>query len=93
MGFDRRFSAVTIMLVTMLGAALIGMVAAFERAYLGAARVIAVLAVAALTIALVRHVERTNRLLASFVEAVQQKDFAARFSNRGAQASRPWATR
>lgn len=83
MGFSRRFTATVLGLV----AALVCMVAALAWTLvtpdLGAARLLAGVAVAALVWALVRHVERTNVTLARFVEAAQHRDWTARVGTRG----------
>jgi two-component system, NtrC family, nitrogen regulation sensor histidine kinase NtrY len=58
-------------------------VAALERPDLGAARVVAGLAVLGAAALLWRHVQRTNMELARFIDAARFGDFSQSFSHRG----------
>ena len=83
MGFDRRF---TLILIGWLAACLIALVAlgaALLTPGLGAVRVVAALLVLGMIAGLVAHVDRTNRTVARFVEAVRYGDFSTRFDGRG----------
>ncbi|HST37586.1 MAG TPA: ATP-binding protein [Allosphingosinicella sp.] len=60
-----------------------GFVAALMRPDLGAARVVAGLAVIAAAYWLWRHVQRTNMELSRFIDAVKFGDFSQGFSHRG----------
>jgi nitrogen fixation/metabolism regulation signal transduction histidine kinase len=83
MGFDRRFALV---LVAWLAACLIALAVlavALVTPGLGAARIVAALLVIAMLAGLLNHVDRTNRAVARFVEALHYGDFSTRFDGRG----------
>jgi two-component system, NtrC family, nitrogen regulation sensor histidine kinase NtrY len=83
MGFDRRFTTGLIAWIAALVAVLLACVAAFLTPGLGAARIVA-LAIAAGTFAgLWRHVTRTNRTVARFLEALKFGDTALQFDAHG----------
>jgi nitrogen fixation/metabolism regulation signal transduction histidine kinase len=83
MGSDRRFTWVLVGWVVALAGALVALAAAIGTGRLGAVTVIAMLAVIGALIGLVRHVARTNIMLARFVEALHHGDFTTRFDARG----------
>lgn len=83
MGFDRRYTLVLAGWVAALLAAMLGAVAAFTTPGLGAARIVVLLLAIGALAGLWRHIQRTNVMLARFVEALHHGDFAARFSHRG----------
>jgi len=83
MGFDRRFTLVLTAWVLALFAALVGFIWALEMDGLAAARILAGLIVIAAAAGLWRHIDRTNRSIARFVEALGHGDFATRFDGRG----------
>ncbi len=83
MGFDQRFTVGLIAWIALLALTLLGCVAAFLTPDLGAARLVA-LAIAAATFAgLWRHVTRTNRTVARFLEALKFGDTAMLFDMSG----------
>jgi len=83
MGFDQRFTIGLIAWIALLALTLLGCVAAFTTPDLGAARLVA-LAIAAATFAgLWRHVTRTNRTVARFLEALKFGDTAMLFDMSG----------
>ena len=83
MGFDRRFTLLLAAWVAGLLVALAGFIWSFEIDGLGAARIVAGLIVVTAAAGLWHHVDRTNRTIARFVEALRSKDFATRFDRRG----------
>ncbi|HVF94457.1 MAG TPA: ATP-binding protein [Sphingomonas sp.] len=83
MGFDPRFTAALAAWVVGLLVALLAAAAAFSEPDLAAARIVAVLLVAAALAGLWTHIERTNLMLARFVEALRHGDVASRFDARG----------
>lgn len=83
MGFDRRFTLVLTAWVVALFVALVGFIWALEMEGLAAARILAGLIVIAAAAGLWRHIDRTNRSIARFVEALGHGDFATRFDGRG----------
>ena len=83
MGFDRRFTLVLAAWVAALLVAVAGFVWSFEIDGLAATRIVAGLIAAAAAGGLWRHVDRTNRTVGRFVEALNSKDFATRFDGRG----------
>jgi nitrogen fixation/metabolism regulation signal transduction histidine kinase len=83
MGFDRRYTLVLAGWVAALLVAMFAAVAAFTTPGLGAARIVVLLLAFGAFAGLWRHIQRTNILLARFVEALRHGDFAARFSHRG----------
>lgn len=83
MGSDRRFTAVLLAWAALLVATLAAFAATLTRSDLVAATLLAgLLAVGALA-GLIRHVERTNIVLARFVEAIGHRDYTVRASERG----------
>jgi len=83
MGFDARF---TLALVGWLGATLLALaafIAAWLAADLAAVRVVTGAVLVGAVAGLWRHVSRTNRMLARFLEALRHGEFAARFDRRG----------
>jgi len=83
MGFDRRFTLLLGLWIGALLVALAGFIWSFEVNGLGAARIVAGLVVLSAAAGLWKHVDRTNRTVARFVEALNSKDFATRFDGRG----------
>src|SRR4051812_21398627 len=83
MGFDRRFTLVLAAWVVALFVALVGFIQALAMDGLAAARILAGLVVIAMAAGLWRHIDRTNRSIARFVEALGHGDFATRFDGRG----------
>ncbi|WP_375421488.1 PAS domain-containing sensor histidine kinase [uncultured Sphingomonas sp.] len=83
MGFDARFTLVLAAWVAALLVALGGILAAFAIPDLVAARIVAILLLAGALAGLWSHVQRTNIVLARFVEALHHGDLAARFDRRG----------
>lgn len=83
MGFDRRYTLVLAGWVAALLVAMLAAVAAFATPGLGAARIVALLLAIGALAGLWHHIQRTNIMLARFVEALGHGDFAARFSHRG----------
>ena len=88
MGFDRRFTLVLAAWIGALFAALVGFIWAIETDGLAAARVLAGLIVIAMAAGLWRHIDRTNRTIARFIEALGHGDFATRFDGRGGSGFR-----
>jgi len=83
MGFDRRFTLILALWSGALLVALAGFIWSWEADGLGATRIVAGLLVCAAAAGLWKHVERTNRMVAGFVEALGTRDFATRFDGRG----------
>lgn len=83
MGFDRRFTLLLAAWVVALLVALVGFLWSLEVAGLAAARILAGLLVLAAVAGLWAHIDRTNRTVARFVEALNGKDFATRVDGRG----------
>ncbi|MBC9032496.1 sensor histidine kinase [Sphingomonas sp. JC676] len=83
MGFDRRFTIGLIGWIAALALALLTCVAAFATPGLVAARIVAVLFVVAVFAGLWRHVTRTNRTVARFLEALKFSDTAILFDTGG----------
>lgn len=79
MGFDRRFTAGLIGWIVLLGLAVLALVAALLTPGLGAARIVALGLTAGAFAGLWRHVTRTNRAVARFVEALRFGDTSLRF--------------
>ncbi|UYY57878.1 sensor histidine kinase [Sphingomonas sp. S2-65] len=79
MGFDRRFTAGLIGWIVALGVAVLALGAALLTPGLGAARVVALGLAAGAFAGLWRHVTRTNRAVARFVEALRFNDISLRF--------------
>lgn len=83
MGFDQRFTIGLLAWIALLGVALLACGAAFANAGLGAARLVSLVFAGAMFAGLWRHVTRTNRTLARFLEAVKFGDTAVRFDGHG----------
>ncbi|WP_066800584.1 sensor histidine kinase [Sphingomonas soli] len=83
MGFDQRFTIGLTAWIALLGVALLACVAAFATPGLGAARLVSMVLAVAMFAGLWRHVTRTNRTLARFLEAVKFGDTAVRFDGKG----------
>lgn len=83
MGFDQRFTIGLIGWIAALLLALLACIAAFQAEGLGAARIVALALVAATFAGLWRHVTRTNRTVARFLEALKFGDTTLRFDPRG----------
>jgi nitrogen fixation/metabolism regulation signal transduction histidine kinase len=83
MGFDQRFTIGLVAWIVALVATLLACIAAFLTPGLAAARIVA-LAIAAATFAgLWRHITRTNRTVARFLEALKFGDTALQFDAHG----------
>ena len=83
MGFDRRFTLVLIGWIAALLLALTGLAFALATPDLAAARIVAAALVIGAGYGVARHVDRTNRTVGRFVEAVHFGDFATRFDRSG----------
>jgi nitrogen fixation/metabolism regulation signal transduction histidine kinase len=83
MGSDRRFTTVLTAWVAALALALFALVHAFDRAGLGAVRVVAFAFAIGAVFGLVRHVSQTNVMLTRFVEALRHNDYAIRLGRSG----------
>jgi nitrogen fixation/metabolism regulation signal transduction histidine kinase len=83
MGFDQRFTIGLIAWIAAMTVALLACVAAFATPNLGAARIVAVGIVLAVFAGLWRHVTRTNRTVARFLEALKFGDSAMLFDAHG----------
>lgn len=83
MGFDRRFTLVLIGWLLALLAALAALAVALVTPDLGAVRVVAALVAIGMLAGMIRHIDRTNRTVARFVEALRYGDFTTRFDGRG----------
>ena len=79
MASERRFTLVLAGWVIALAAALAASVGAFLLPGLGAARIVAIIAVIGTASGLWTHIRRTNRTMARFVEALRFGDSATRF--------------
>jgi len=83
MGFDRRFTIGLIGWIAALTVALLTCIAAFATPGLVAARIVVVLFAMAVLAGLWRHVTRTNRTIARFLEALKFGDTALQFDTGG----------
>lgn len=83
MGFDQRFTIGLIAWIVALVAVLLACIAAFMTPGLGAARIVALAVAAATFLGLWRHVTRTNRTVARFLEALKFGDTALQFDAHG----------
>lgn len=83
MGFDARFTLVLIGWIAALLVAAMGLAYALAMPDLAAARIVAALLLVGAGYGLARHVDRTNRTVGRFVEALHFGDFATRFDRRG----------
>ena len=83
MAFDRRFAlTLTAWLVACL-LALIALAMAIATPGFAAVRIVAGLLVIGMIAGLLNHIDRTNRTVARFVEALRYGDFSTRFDGRG----------
>jgi two-component system nitrogen regulation sensor histidine kinase NtrY len=83
MGFDQRFTIGLLGWIAALAVALVTCVAAFATPGLAAARIVAILFALAIFAGLWRHVTRTNRTVARFLEALKFGDTAILFDASG----------
>ncbi|AQR73567.1 PAS domain-containing sensor histidine kinase [Sphingomonas sp. LM7] len=83
MAFDQRFTIGLVAWIVTLVAALLACIAAFLTPGLGAARIVAVGIAAATFAGLWRHITRTNRTVARFIEALKFGDTAIQFDAQG----------
>lgn len=83
MGFDQRFTIGLLGWIAALLVALLTCIAAFATPGLAAARIVAVLFAVAIFAGLWRHVTRTNRTVARFLEALKFGDTAILFDDAG----------
>jgi two-component system nitrogen regulation sensor histidine kinase NtrY len=83
MGFDPRFTLVLIGWIAALFAALTALAFALATPELAAARIVTAALVMATGYGVARHVDRTNRAVGRFVEALRFGDFATRFDCGG----------
>jgi two-component system nitrogen regulation sensor histidine kinase NtrY len=83
MGFDHRFTLGLAAWIAGLFIALLALLLALQTPDLAVARIVAALIVAAFGWGLWRHVERTNIMVARFVEALHFGDITTRFDGRG----------
>ncbi|CAN5457050.1 sensor histidine kinase [soil metagenome] len=83
MGFDRRFTLVLLGWAALLFVTLAVFVVALQIPGLAAARLVAALIVVAAADGMWRHIDRTKRTIASFVETLRSADFATRFDRSG----------
>jgi two-component system nitrogen regulation sensor histidine kinase NtrY len=83
MGFDGRFTLILIAWITTLLVTLIGLAFAVATPDLAAARIVAAALVIGAGYGVARHVDRTNRTVGRFIEALHFGDFATRFDRSG----------
>jgi nitrogen fixation/metabolism regulation signal transduction histidine kinase len=83
MGFDRRFTLVLIGWIALLLVTLIGLAVAIAMPDLAAARIVAAALVIGAGYGVARHVDRTNRTVGRFIEALNFGDFSTRFDRSG----------
>lgn len=83
MGFDQRFTIGLIAWIVALVAVMLACIAAFMTPGLGAARIVALGLVATVFAGLWRHITRTNRTVARFIEALKFGDTALQFDAQG----------
>ncbi len=83
MGFDRRFTLILVGWLAGCLLALVGLAAALLTPGLGAVRVVAGLLVIGMIAGVLAHVDRTNRTISRFVEALRYGDFTTRFDGSG----------
>ncbi len=83
MGSDRGFARGLAGWVGGLAAALVALTLAASTGRMAAATLLALLASVGMVVGLVRHVGRTNLMLARFVEGLRHEDFVMRFDARG----------
>jgi nitrogen fixation/metabolism regulation signal transduction histidine kinase len=83
MAFDQRFTIGLIAWIVALVAMLLACIAAFLTPGLAAARIVALAATAATFAGLWRHITRTNRTVARFLEALKFSDTALQFDSHG----------
>ena len=83
MGFDQRFTIGLIAWIAALVTALLACIAALLTPDLAAARIVALAIAVAAFAGLWRHVTRTNRTIARFLEALKFGDTALQFETQG----------
>lgn len=83
MGCDARFTLALIGWLIVAVLALAAFVAACMTPGLAAVRLVTGAAAAGAVAGLLWHVNRTNRMLAAFLEALHHREFATRFDRRG----------
>jgi len=83
MGFDRRFALILVGWLVACLLALIALTVAIATPGLAAVRIVAGLLVLGMVAGLLHHIDRTNRTVARFVEALRYGDFSTRFDGRG----------
>ncbi|WP_404337533.1 sensor histidine kinase [Sphingomonas sp. MMS12-HWE2-04] len=83
MGFDQRFTIGLIAWIAALTLALLACIAAFATPGLGAARIVALGVAGGMFAGLWRHITRTNRTVARFLEALKFGDTALQFDVEG----------
>jgi nitrogen fixation/metabolism regulation signal transduction histidine kinase len=83
MGFDARFTLALVGWLTATMLALAAFAAACVTPGLAAVRLVTGVAAVGAVTGLLWHVNRTNRMLAAFLEALHHREFAARFDSRG----------
>lgn len=83
MAFDQRFTIGLIAWIVALVAALLACLAAFLTPGLAAARIVALAVTAATFAGLWRHITRTNRTVARFLDALKFGDTALQFDAHG----------
>lgn len=86
MGFDRGFTLGLVLRLALALLALAGLAWSLLTPGLGAVRIVALLLAAGAGWALWQHVQRTNREIARFIDAVRFGDMQARFSQPGADS-------
>ncbi|WP_315760641.1 sensor histidine kinase [Sphingomonas sp. Y38-1Y] len=86
MGFDRRFTAVALGWVVLLGLGLSALAAAIALGGGGATLIVAGAAALGGMTGLLHHVTRTNRALVQFVEALRLGDNSARMARGGGES-------
>ena len=79
MGFDRRFALILVGWLVACLLALIALTVAIATPGLAAVRIVAGLLVLGMVGGLLHHIDRTNRTVARFVEALRYGDFSTRF--------------
>ena len=83
MGFDRRFTFGLIGWIAALTLALLACIASWATEGLGAARIVAMGIAAGMFAGLWRHITRTNRTVARFLETLKFGDTALQFDTGG----------
>src|SRR5438128_10041114 len=83
MGFDFRFTLILIGWIAALLVTLIGLAVAIAMPDLAAARIVAAALVIGAGYGVARHVDRTNRTVGRFIEALHFGDCTTRFHRSG----------